>query len=188
VTGGRTRRSSSQRPQEDPSSEKLAYQKALARLARREMSTDEVRKGLTRDGFLPQAIDAALTRLAEQKFLDDPRLGVRFARSRIGDRGLGQHRVRQALQQKGVSRGIIEESLQAALQDVSEADGIDRLARRFWRQKERLEPSRRVQALWAFLLRRGFPASLVGQRLKALWPNWSDALAGLEPAAAEPED
>ena len=175
-------------PPADPSSEKLAYQKAVARLARREMTASEVRQGLTRDGFLPTAIDAALARLSELKFVDDPRLGARFARSRIAERGLGQHRVRRALQQKGVSRGIIEESLQAALADVSEADAVDRLARRFWHQKERLEPARRVQALWAFLLRRGFPAGLVGQRLRSLWPNWSDALAGLEPAEAEPED
>ena len=185
MTGARTRRPV---PPDDPSSEKLAYQKALARLARREMSAAEVRQGLARDGFTPPAIDGAMTRLADLKFVDDPRLGARFARSRLAERGLGQHRVRRALQQKGVSRGIIEESLQAALQDVSEADVIDRLARRFWRQKERLEPQRRVQALWAFLLRRGFPAGLVGQRLRSLWPNWSDALAGLEPAAAEPED
>jgi regulatory protein len=185
VTGARPRRP---RPPDDPSSDKLAYQKALGRLARREMSAEEVRKGLARDGFTVAAIDAALARLSDQKFVDDPSLGARFARSRMGEHGLGQHRVRRALQQKGVSRGIIEESLQAALADVSEADAVDRLARRFWRQKERLEPARRVQALWAFLLRRGFPAGLVGQRLRSLWPNWSDALAGLEPAEAEPED
>ncbi|MET0551424.1 MAG: RecX family transcriptional regulator [Vicinamibacteria bacterium] len=185
MTGARTRRP---RPPDDPSSDKLAYQKALGRLARREMTTSEVRKGLVRDGFTAPAIDAALARLADLKFVDDPRLGARFARSRIAERGLGQHRVRRALQQKGVSRGIIEESLQAALADVSEADAIDRLARRFWLQKQRLDPAKRVQSLWAFLLRRGFPAGLVGQRLKSLWPNWSDALAGLEPAEAEPED
>jgi regulatory protein len=185
VTGRGPRRPA---PPDDPSSEKLAYQKALARLARRDLTAAEVRKGLVRDGFTGAAIDGALTRLSDQKFVDDPRLGARFARSRLSERGLGRHRVRRALQQKGLSRGIIEESLQAALQDVSEADVVDRLARRFWRQKERLEPQRRVQALWAFLLRRGFPAGLVGRRLRSLWPSWSDALAGLEPAEAEPED
>ena len=120
--------------------------------------------------------------------MDDPASPRASPAAGWRERGLGQHRVRRALQQKGVSRGIIEESLQAALADVSEADALDRLARRFWSQKGRLEPARRVQALWAFLLRRGFPAGLVGQRLRSLWPNWSDALAGLEPTEAEPED
>jgi 3-hydroxyacyl-CoA dehydrogenase len=42
-----------------------------------------------------------------------------------------------------------------------------------------------MRRLWAFLLRRGFPATLILSRLKALWPRWQDALDGLEPAEAE---
>jgi SOS response regulatory protein OraA/RecX len=87
--------------------------------------------------------------------------------------------------QKGLSRGIIESSLRAALADVSEADGIDRLARRYWRQKVSQSPERRLKGLWAFLIRRGFPAGLVGERLRALWPRWGDALAGLEPMESD---
>ena len=172
---------------EDPSSEKLAYGKALARLARREMSSAEVRRGLTRDGFEPAAVDRAVESLLERRYLDDARMGERFARSRLADRGLGRHRVRQALSQKGLSRGIIDSSLRAALADVSEADQIDRLARRYWRQKVGHAPERRLKGLWAFLIRRGFPPGLVGDRLRALWPRWGDALAGLEPAAESDE-
>jgi hypothetical protein len=42
-----------------------------------------------------------------------------------------------------------------------------------------------MQKLWGFLLRRGFPPDLVNERVRALWPRWSDALAGLEPLDAE---
>ena len=181
----RPKRSSSKRPPDDPASEKSAYQKALARLARREMSSAEVRKGLTRDGFTDAAVEGALGRLQEQRYLDDSRMGERFARSRLGDRALGRHRVRQALVQKGLSRGIIESSLRTALAEVSEADAIDRLARKYWRQKAGQEPERRLKGLWAFLVRRGFPAGLIGDRLRALWPRWGDALAGLEPAETD---
>jgi hypothetical protein len=58
---------------------------------------------------------------------------------------------------------------------------VDGLARRFWRSRERDEPAHRLRKLWAFLIRRGFPADLVQARLRALWPRWSDALDGLEP-------
>ncbi len=149
------------------------------------MSSAEVRKGLRRDGFDESAVEGAVERLHEQRYLDDHRMGERFARSRLSDRGYGRARVRQALSQKGLSRGIIESSLRAALADVSEADQIDRLARRYWRQKAGHEPERRLKGLWAFLIRRGFPAGLVGDRLRALWPRWGDALAGLEPSEAE---
>ena len=46
---------------------------------------------------------------------------------------------------------------------------------------------RRVQKLWAFLLRRGFPAELVGARLRALWPRWADALLDLPPLDPDPD-
>jgi len=59
---------------------------------------------------------------------------------------------------------------------------IDGMARRFWKSREADEPRHRLRKLWAFLLRRGFPAGLVNDRLHALWPRWSDALEGLEPA------
>ncbi len=179
------KRSWSKRPPDDPSSHQTAYQKALRRLARREMSAAEVRRGLARDGFETAAIDGAVGRLVEQRYLDDDRLGERFARSRLSDHGLGRNRVRQALVQKGLSRAIIETSLRSALADVSEADAVDRLARRYWRQKVQQEPSRRLRGLWAFLVRRGYPAGLVQERLRALWPRWGDALAGLEPAETD---
>jgi regulatory protein len=149
------------------------------------MSAAEVRRGLTRDGFTETAVDGAVGRLQEHRYLDDSRMGERFARSRLADRGLGRHRVRQALSQKGLSRGIIESSLRAALADVSEADAVDRLARRYWRQKVGHAPERRLKGLWAFLIRRGYPAGLVGERLRALWPRWADALAGLEPVESD---
>ncbi len=149
------------------------------------MSSAEVRRGLSRDGFTEAATEGAVKRLEEQRYLDDSRMGERIARSRLSDRGYGRARVRQALSQKGLSRGIIESSLRAALADVSEADQIDRLARRYWRQKVGHAPERRLKGLWAFLIRRGFPAGLVGERLRVLWPRWGDALAGLEPAESD---
>jgi 3-methyladenine DNA glycosylase Tag len=55
------------------------------------------------------------------------------------------------------------------------------VARRYWRSHARVEPARRLPRLWAFLVRRGFAAGLVHERLSAMWPRWSDALEGLEP-------
>ena len=58
---------------------------------------------------------------------------------------------------------------------------LESVARRFWKSRQADEPERRLRKLWAFLVRRGFPADLVHARLRALWPRWSDALEGLEP-------
>ena len=113
--------------------------------------------------------------------LDDAGFAERFARSRLARHGLGRLRVRQGLRQRGAERGVAEAGLRAALREVPEAEVLDALARRYWRQHTRDEPPHRLRKLWAFLLRRGFPAPLVGARLRALWPRWRDAIEGLEP-------
>ena len=95
---------------------------------------------------------------------------------------MGRNRVRLELRKKGVKRSVAEAGLTEALSEVAEADVVDGLARRSWKSREADEPRHRLRKLWAFLLRRGFPAGLVNDRLHALWPRWSDALEGLEPA------
>jgi len=157
------------------------YGRALARLARRDHSEEEIRRGLGRDGFAEEAVDEALRRLRRERYLDDLGLATRLARSRLAHSGLGGNRVRLELRRKGVKRRTAEAGIEEALRDVPEAGVLDGVARRFWRSRARDEPPQRLRKLWAFLLRRGFPASLVHDRLRALWPQWSDALEGLEP-------
>ena len=158
-----------------------AYQRAITRLARRDHSESELRRALLERGHESEEVEAALQRLRSERYLDDRSFSERFARSRLAGSGLGRLRVRQGLRQRGVEKGTAEAGLRAALRDVPEAGVLEAVARRYWRQRTRDEPALRLRKLWAFLLRRGFPASLVNERLRALWPRWQDAIAGLEP-------
>jgi len=158
------------------------YGRALARLARRDHSEQEIRRALRRDGFAAEDIEETVTRLRRDRYLDDAGYAARLARSRLAHSGVGRNRVRLELRKKGVRRCLAEAGLKEALEEVPEAESIDALARRFWKSKDRDEPPHRLRKLWAFLIRRGFPAGLVNDRLHALWPRWSDALEGLEPA------
>lgn len=162
-----------------------AYADALRRLSRRDHAQAELRRALTRKGFGAGEIEEALRKLRSRGLVDDDAFASRFARSRIGSRGLGRHRVRAALRARGVSRAVAEAGLEAALEEVSESAALDRLARRYWRAHARDLPRRRLTKLWAFLLRRGYPAGVVQDRLKALWPRLADALEGLEPLDPE---
>ena len=157
------------------------YGRALARLARRDHSEQEIRRALRRDGFEEDAVEETVARLRRERYLDDAGFAARLARSRLAHAGLGRHRVRLELRKKGVRRTTAEAGLKEALGEVSESEVLDGVARRYWKAHEADEPSRRVRKLWAFLMRRGFPADLVHARLRALWPRWSDALEGLEP-------
>jgi len=144
-----------------------------------------MRGALQDAGYAEDEIDATIVRLRAERLLDDATFATRFATSRIAHQGLGRHRVRMALRQKGVPKAVAEAGLQEALGEVSEAGALDALARRYWRQRVREDPARRLRKLWVFLLRRGFPGALVSERLKALWPRHQDALDGLEPLDAE---
>jgi regulatory protein len=159
-----------------------AYQRALGRLARRDHSAAELRKALAARGHGEDEVDAALARLQRERYIDDAGYAERFARSRLAHHGHGRALVRQGLRQRGVGRAESEAGIKKALGEVDEKAVLDALARRYWRQHERTEPARRLPRLWAFLLRRGFSATLVNDRLRALWPRWADALEGLEPA------
>jgi regulatory protein len=142
----------------------------------------ELRHVLLERGHDATEVEAALERLRGERYLDDAGFAERFARSRMVHQGLGRIRVHQGLRQRGVDRGTAEAGIAGALREVDEAAVLDALARRYWRQHARVEPSGRLPRLWAFLLRRGFAPSLVHERLAALWPRWRDALEGLEPA------
>jgi regulatory protein len=159
-----------------------AYQRALRRLARRDHSEAELRRVLSERGHEPAEIEEALARLRAQSYVDDDAYAERFARSRLAHQGQGRKRIRQGLRQRGVGRDQVETGLAAALREVSEDEVLDKVARRYWRQHTRVEPARRLPRLWGFLLRRGFAPAHARARLRALWPRWSDALEGLEPA------
>jgi regulatory protein len=158
------------------------YGRALARLARRDHSEQEIRRALRRDGFPEDEIEETVARLRRDRYLDDAGFAARLARTRLAHAGVGRNRVRLELRKKGVRRSTAEAGLQEALLDVPEAETVDRLARRFWKSREKDEPRHRLRKLWAFLIRRGFPAGVVQDRLRVLWPRWGDALEGLEPA------
>jgi regulatory protein len=159
-----------------------AYQRALLRLARRDHSVAELRRALLDRGHEPEEVEAALDRLRRERYLDDAGFAERYARSRMAHPGHGRLRIRQDLRLKGVDRGTTEAGIAGALREVDEEAIVDALARRYWRRHAAVEPARRLPRLWAFLVRRGFASGLVRDRLSALWPRWSDALSGLEPA------
>jgi SOS response regulatory protein OraA/RecX len=130
------------------------------------MAEEQIRKALLAKGHPQEAVEAVARRLLREKLVDDGGLAARYARSRLQFRGQGQHRIRQGLRQRGVAGATIDEGIREALGEVDEGQVLERLARRYWTQRRRDAPERRLRALWAFLLRRGFPAPLVHERLR----------------------
>jgi len=162
-----------------------AYQAALRRLASRDHSEQELRRVLLRRGFPTSDIERAIERLRSARYLDDAGFARRFALSRLATRGLGRNRIRAALRQRGVPRSLAEAGLDYALGEVAESELLDELATKYWKRHARDDPRKRVIKLRAFLLRRGFTADVVADRLRSLWPDWSAELSDWE---ATPEE
>lgn len=140
-----------------------------------------------RQGFAADEVEAALTRLREQRYIDDRGFAARYARSRLLHHGLGRHRLHQELRKKGVARKTVEAGLAEALAEVPEQQVLDRAARQYWKTRQRDAPEKRARGLYMYLIRRGFPATLILERFRALWPKHRDLLEGVEPLDV-PED
>ena len=91
------------------------------------------------------AIAAALTRLREHGYLDDAAFAETYARLRQENEKLGQRRVRQDLQQKGVAADLIAETLEARYgQTNEEALAREHLERKRLRKPENEKETARI--------------------------------------------
>jgi regulatory protein len=130
---------------------------ALRLLARREHSFSELTRKLTQRGWPPEAVETALSELAEAGLQSDSRYAESFARSRA-QKAYGPMRIRAEMGQRGIDRSLIDQALREL-----DADWFS-IAANWYERRYGSEPvsdikekSRRQQAL----ARRGFSHEIV---------------------------
>ena len=129
--------------------------KALGRHMRTEAELRRLMRLRVEPGQRGNAIiDAAIARLKEHGYLDDAAYAEIYARLRQEDEKLGQGRVRQALAQKGVSKQIVTDAVEARYADTDE----EALARQHLERKRIRKPANEKET--ARIMRR-----LVGRRI-----------------------
>jgi regulatory protein len=128
---------------------RLAFERALASLARRSHTTHELRQRLTKQ-FQPDEIDPAIERLIELGYLNDSRWATEFVEARR--HRFGGRRLRQELARRGVAR----ETVEVATGDLDDASAAIAVARRRLPALRRLDPEQRKRRLYGYLQRRGF--------------------------------
>src|ERR1700678_3935882 len=103
--------------QPDPLDEAALHDYAVKTLGRRMRSEAELRRlmqaKVERDETGAAKIAAVIHRLKEYGYLNDASFAETYARLRQENEKLGQRRVRQALGQKGVAAGIVNEAVEA---------------------------------------------------------------------------
>jgi regulatory protein len=86
---------------------------ALALLAGRDFSRQELTGRLLRKGFAARVVDAAVTTLVQQGLLRETRFVEQYV-DQHARRGHGPHRIRMELRQRGVEDALIEQALAEA--------------------------------------------------------------------------
>ena len=130
-------------------------------------------------------IAAALTRLREHGYLDDKSFAETYARLRQQNEKLGQRRVKQDLQQKGVGSALITQTLEARYgQTDEEALAREHLERKRLRKPENEKETARIMRR---LVAAGFSTGVIYKILRN-WDVPDEALAVLDNLDEEPHE
>ncbi|WP_173171771.1 MULTISPECIES: recombination regulator RecX [Pseudomonas] len=135
---------------------------AMDLLARREHGRVELTRKLRQRGALPELIDSALDRLADEGLLDESRYLESFVASRARA-GYGPQRIREDLAQRGLARDGIEAALREA--DVDWGSHL----RDVWLRKfggERPADARERAKQGRYLAYRGYSMDMISRLLR----------------------
>jgi regulatory protein len=160
--------------------------KALARHMRSEAELRRLMKPRVEPGERgAAAIAAVIAQLKENRYLDDRSFAETYARLRQENEKLGQRRVRQDLQQKGLASALIASTLDARYAHTSE----EALAREHLERKRIRKPANEKET--ARVMRRlvaaGFSTGVIYKILRQ-WDVPDEALAALENLDAGPHE
>jgi regulatory protein len=129
-----------------------AYHNALRLLGYRQRSRLEMEHHLRHKGYAVEAIDAAIARLAANRYIDDEAFARSWLHHRERLRPRGARGLSHELRQKGVERDIIDHVLTELDEEASAWAAVERKIER-WRG---LDQAIFRQKVTGFLSRRGF--------------------------------
>jgi regulatory protein len=143
-----------------------AYTQGLAWLARRELSTSQIRSRLARRGVGDDEIEAAVERLTQERALDDRRVALAFARSAVTLKGRGPARVRRDIEALGIGRDLARAAVDEVFGEVDQASLLDKALTRRW-PRVGTPDQRTIHRIYRGLLQQGFPPDQVMAALRA---------------------
>jgi regulatory protein len=142
-----------------------AYNRSLYFLGFRARSRKEMERYLHKKGFEPAVVNQTITRLENEKYVDDRAFAVAWVENRQLLKPKSQRALSYELRQKGIDRAVIEDILDV----VDEALAAEQaLAGRLRNWQSLDEPTFRKKAV-GFLSRRGFSYDVVRVTVDQGW-------------------
>jgi len=144
-------------PQADP--EAVARKILLDQLTGQARSRAELAKKLSGKGVPDEIAQPLLTRFEDVGLIDDPA----FARAWVQSRHVGKGLARRALEQELRVKGVGDDAVRDALDELDPEDEIESarmLVRRRMRSVQRLDRTTAIRRLTAILARKGYPSGV----------------------------
>jgi len=142
-----------------------ALQQALLFLSYRARSETEIRKNLQKHEIPEVVIEETLQRLRREGFANDEQ----FARVWVENRSTFRPRSRRMMAMELRQKGIDDEAMQPALQDIDDEALAYQAAQKRAPRFERLEWNEFRKKLSGFLARRGFSYSVISPVVTQIW-------------------
>jgi len=144
-----------------------ALQKARHFCAYQERCHSEVKEKLYSFGLYKKDVEAALSTLIEENYLNEERFAIQFAGGRFRMKQWGRVKIRYELKQKLVGEYCIKKAL-AALDKEDYHKTLEKLATDKWEDLKGETDFVRRGKLKDHLLRKGFESDLIGQAIETL--------------------
>lgn len=143
----------------------FAMEKAVALLAMRPRTQQEIADALRKNAYPERTIARVMARLDEAGYINDSDFAEQWAASRT-NKGMGSRRIRMELRRKGVDSEAIDEAL-SAIDEDDLLSGALKVARKAASGKDLFDPKDR-QKILAALARRGYGYTEAKQALDML--------------------
>lgn len=148
--------------------ESALYDAAIKILMRRAHSVSEMKKALARRCEDEKLVQAVMSRLKQEKLVDDAGYARQFARYRTDSRKQGQFRIARDLR----ARGVPDRHIESALKDAAKESDPAAIVRQRIERKLRLYRGEidqpRLASLYRSLIAAGFPSDLIRKELHRL--------------------
>lgn len=154
---------------QDASEDTAMYDRALNLLSFRARSSRELQRRLTEKGGSRERADRVIERLRAAGLVNDADFARQLTRSKLAS-GASRRRVHQELFKRGVARDVADDAVAEVSEDegLTDADSIERVARKKWRTLRDLDDETKRRRLYGFLARRGFNSDDVSRVVRQL--------------------
>jgi regulatory protein len=143
---------------------------AMRLLSHRARSERELRDRLRQKGLSPEGIKKILGSLTQSGLVNDLEFARSFVHDKLLKKPVGRSMLKLRLQEKGISKEVIEQVLSEVYEKVKEDEYAVQLARsryeHFRSAFEGLEPMKRKKKLSDYLAHRGFEWEAVSKAVK----------------------